>query len=1288
MKKFILTVFFIAILLAGAFIYVLVRSLNAQSYQQQIIMAITELTGKEMTVSGNPTLKWWPTPTLVMNGITLSNHKGGKTPSMLTADSLQVQIEWGSLFKTPLVVKNVELIKPVLHLERLANNSANWALPLFYAPDSNINDTLFLGLENTSNSIKIDALQIQNGTIFYDNEVTGKKAKIDSINGNVSVGALKGPYQFEGSAKVLGTLFSGKINSDVIRNDMASKITAQITEKNSGLHLDFTGEISPSDPKKVVWGDASFAVTKPQSLMETLGIPVLNDIIKQPVVGNCEINITTLEDKVNNLIIRFGSDNDPFAITSTFTYAPKTAVSPESYTGQIAINKLDYTAFKPYFDKFGWTDITNTEKTLPNLNVTLNIPELVLPTGTLKNTSADISFINHALSITAGKTTILGNAPITFRINSGIKDNKPYLSSHVAGKTTNAEALFSLLNIQTPTQPTQSEQSNITPIEKTIKQIETDANITLSPELVSVHFNSLTIDNTSATGTIDFDQTGSKKLALNLDVNNLNIDTYTGWTNTQNKINLSDLPNHIKNVAEKATNLKNWDASFNTTFNALTWHHLPITKGLLNGTLKNGILTIDQAEFNGVATASLKTNGSISGIGTQTATIDNMSFSLSAEQLPLFLERAGLTSELPLINKASDTKVAGSITNEDNMWKSNIMLQLNEATMKFNGSMAFVENETRFKDFNININHPNFHKFLTLINIDTQQVKNLNGALRAQGTINGTAKDLSLTGADISVGVQKITGSLSYSDNGTKQLVINASSPALEGERLLPQISLTDTNGNLSKKTFDFSKWDNWDVSVQLNAGRLSYKALDLINAKLGFTLKDKVLTLSQLSGMQRGNSNAMFNVNGLLSYVNTPTIKTNIELSDLTVRPDFMIINKLSYGGGTMGLKGTFNTSGTSIADMVDNLNGNGHTSFTNGQIIGLDLAKVEPLVRFATNKNMPQKEFDAQMNRITKLGKTPVESLSGEFSVAKGVARFMDMTLKTPTATAVPTQIVWNIPISTLNISAPLQINGLSKYPPIILTVDMNRVKKTYHIDYADLSNTVSGQVQQVLDTQAQAQQQAELEAKKQAQQAQEQERQNQIAELNKLVEQAQTTVPQIAKELQDVSDNKVKALIQNALDALSIVNQLALKDNKTSEQEAMLAEQAKLSLIKIQEAKKNAAEAPMDYKQTVAKMEKSASQMVAKMYQLQRTLPHIVIIPKLTEQATQNLNILQSAQTRLATASQNEQTAVLTEASNAYKAIETAYANVMRFDTSGVVYTPSTSSTPRGVRGKISK
>ncbi|MBR5129636.1 MAG: AsmA family protein [Alphaproteobacteria bacterium] len=1277
MKKFILTVLLIIVVLACAFVYLLVRSLNSQSYQQQIIASVSELTGREMTVAGNTSFKWLPIPTLVMNNVAISNHKDSDKANMVTADSIQVQIEWNSLLKTPLVVKSVEVVNPTFYMERSQNNHANWNLPLFSSQDSNIDDSQFLGEQNTTSAIKIDRFQIKNGTIFYTNKITQKQLQINNLNGNLSISALKGPYQFEGSAKILDNTFEISINTDVIRNDMASKITAQIKEKNSQLHLDFNGEIFPADPKKIIWGDASFAISNPQPLFESFGFPVLNDALKQSVVGSLSVDITPVDDKLSNLILRFGNDSDPLAITTTLVYTPQNVNSPASFTGNVAINKLDYNAFKPYFDKLGWDLLSNNNTTLPNINTTLNVSEIIFPTGSVKNTSAELSFVNKQLSLTAGKAIIPGNVSIVFRANSGQKDGTPYLTSHISGETTNAEALFSFLNIKT--QP--EEQSSTVPLSKIIKQVKTDTHITLTPNLVSVQFDPLNIDSTKATGSIEIDRNNHKKITLNLNVDNLNVDTYTNWSEPKEKISLSGLPIYLKTLIENATGLKGWDASFQTTFNALTWHNLPIKKGTISGSVQNEKLTLSQVEFHDVATASLKANGSASSLGTQSATIDNLSFSFSAKQLPLFLERARLTSDLPLINKASETKLTGSITNADNMWQSNVMLNLNEATIKLNGSVVFVDNETRFKDFNVNVTHPNFHNFLTLINVDTTPVKNLNGELNALGTLNGTIADLSLTGADFSVGNQKLIGSLSYTDNVTKKLVVNASSPLLEGERFIPQVHfLTDSKGALSKKTFDFSKWDNWDIAIQLSAGRLSYKVLDLIDAKLGFSSKDKVFTLNQLSGIQRGNTNAKVNLSGQLSYVETPTLKADIELADLNVRPDFMIVNKFSYGGGKMGLKGSFSASGTSVADMIDNLNGNGYTTLSGGQFIGFDLEKVEPLVNFATSKNIPQKEFDAQMNRLMKLGKTPVESLQGDFSIAKGVARFMDMTLKTPTAIATPTQIVWNIPASILNITAPFQINGLSKYPPIILTIEMNRGKKMHNMDYSELSNVISGHVQQILNIQEKQQKEAEAAAIKQ-------EQENKILALKQAVTHAQDIVPQIAKELQEVSDDKVQSLVQNALDALSVVNQLMLKEDRNDEQNNMLLEQSKLAVIKINEAQKAAADAPMDYRQPVKKMEKAAIQMVSKMSQLQSSLPHIAIIPKLTAQSQQNLNILQSAKMRLENAPQNIHETILAEVTNAYKAIETAYANVMRFDTSSVVYTP-TQTSQSGVRGTISK
>lgn len=129
MKKFLLTLLFIFILAAGTGIYYLSRTLNAQSYQQQIIAAVSELTGRKMTVSGQTSLSLLPSPTIIMTGVYLPNHAGSDKTNMLTADKLKVEIDWGSLFKTPLVVKNIEIEKPVLYLERLPSNRANWEFP-------------------------------------------------------------------------------------------------------------------------------------------------------------------------------------------------------------------------------------------------------------------------------------------------------------------------------------------------------------------------------------------------------------------------------------------------------------------------------------------------------------------------------------------------------------------------------------------------------------------------------------------------------------------------------------------------------------------------------------------------------------------------------------------------------------------------------------------------------------------------------------------------------------------------------------------------------------------------------------------------------------------------------------------------------------------------------------------------------------------------------------------------------------------------------------------------------
>lgn len=1280
MKKFILSLFIILVLLVGIFLYVVARSLDADAYQQQIINSVSELTGRKMTVSGNTTLKWLPMPTLVMTGISVSNHQGSDKQSMLTADSLKIEIEWNSLFKTPLVIKNVELNKPVLYLERLESNRANWIMPFLSAPDANINDNQLLSDTTGISNTQIDRLHIAGGTIVYDNQITGQQAKIQNINGDLSVSSPKGPYKFNGSGHFGKNILSGTIDAAKIHNDMPSKITFNVHEKNSALSIDFTGEIEPNNPKKIIQGDASFSLGKPAVLFETLGVPVLVDTLKQKAVGSFAVDITPLNDKLDNLIVRFGDGDKAFALTTTVTYQAATPTNGASYTGELAVNKLDYETFKPYFELLNWSLLTKNETKIPDIQVKINIPELVINNQSVKAMEGALTYKNHQLEIQNGKANLPGNMPVTFRIDTGMQNETPYMLIHARGKTKEVKPLFSVLGLQSFIE--QQEGSTKPQPAAMIKDLDADVRLTWAPNFMSLLFNSLKFDATDMTGTIDFATSDEKKLAVDLTVNNLNTDTYTGWVEPAEKTPLAELPALLEKRAAEATFLSGLDFAFRTKFNALTWHNLPITSGMMNGSLKNGQLNLVEAEFTGVATTALKTSAVVSNIGTPNANIDSASFSLTAAQLPLFLGRAGLTSSLPLIMKAAETKAAGSVTGSGGDWKTNILVQLNDASMKFNGGLSRVNDEVRFEDFNFNIIHPNFQKFLQAVNINPQPVRNLTGALRAQGTLNGSDTDLTLTNGDVFVGIQRLNGTVEYANNGTKKLVINAASPALEGERFIPKNNLIITEtGQLSQTPFDFKKFDEWDITLNLDAGRLTYKALDLNNAKLKASMKDKVFTLSELSGIQRGNSEAKFNASGTLSYVGDASLKAAVEVSDVAVRPDFMIVNKFSFGGGKMAMKGNFEAVGNSPAAMVSNLSGNGSATFDGGQFIGVDLAKATALIQQSTAENMPQETFDSQMNRLMSLGKTPVTSLSGAFSIAKGVVRFMDMVLKTPTAVASPTQIVWNIPQSALEISMPFTLNAFTQYPPIILGVVMDSQGNSYSADYSDLSDTLAGIVKKEITSQQTAQKEAEAAAAAEAEQSRQE-------TLNQMIEQANTVVRQTIKDLQGVSNDQAAVLLQNAGDALSIVNQLAIKEEKTQEQENMILEQARLAVMKANEAKEAAKNETMDYRKTIDSFETQGAAMLNKMVDMQQALPHIVIIPKLIEQTRQNLNLIHSARTRLAGKNDTGAAAAMTEAAQAYEAIETAYANVMRFDTQTTAGTVALPSGENKVRGTITR
>lgn len=1269
MKKFLLTLLFLIVLGIATGAYFLARSLNSDTYQQQIIAAVSELTGRRMVVTGQTTLKWMPYPTVVMTGVYLTNHPGSEKNNMISADRLQIEIDWGSLFKTPLVVKNIEVIKPVIYLERLESNRANWDLPFLSAPDENLNDAQLLGKTQSVSETKVDRLHVNDGTIIYVNQITKQSLVLKKVTGNLTVSSLKGPFVFNGSAEYDNVIFGGSANIGKIRNDAPIALKTTLTEKNSSLKVDFAGEIKPTNSNTLVKGDGSFTISKPQALLEPFGVPVLNDMLKQNAVGSFSLEINPLNEILKNLILRFGEGDKAFALTTTIEHNPKTATQPENYVGEIAVNALDYKAFQPYLTRIQNT-LTSSTRLLPNMDLKVVIPSFVVGNDNLKDLSGMFSYANRNFKISDGHVTLPGQTQTVFNLENGIQDGTPYILVFLDGKTTNARQLLSFIGLDT-----QSIPSNL------LQRGEATARLTLSPNFNSILFNKLKVDTTDITGSIDWVPGSDKKLAIDVVVNNLNLDSYTGWRAGGQKVQLSSLPTVLTQAAANATKLAQKDLRFKADVRSLTWHDLPISQGNLSLVLKDGIMIIESAEFSNVATASLTASADITGIGTPKAKIETTTFSFAAAQLPLFLNRAGIESSLPLIQKAVDTKIAGSITATDNTWKTNVLLQLSDASIKVNGSIVQDETGYSYQNLNLNIIHPNFKKFLGLLNIDSP-FPNLDGTLRAQGVLNGSSKNMRLTQADLSVGIQKLTGEVSYENQGIHKLVLNVASPVFEAERFIPASNMFfDKNGKLSSTNFDFTRFNDWDITGYLAAGRLTYKVLDLSGAKIAFNMKDKVFSLTEFSGQSRG-ANALFSTTGTLSWVGEPTLKATIDFTDVPVRPDFMIANRFSFGSGKATVKGSFTAAGNSPVQMISNLDGKGSASVTGAQFVGLNLAAIDPLIRKALAEKGEQETFDSQLNRALQFGKTPVNNAQGDWTISKGILRFMDMTIKTPTAVLSPVQMTWDMTKSDVQITMPVILNAYKQLPAIILNVAINAAKTMYTADYADLSNAVAGTISKelsALDAQAKAQ-----EAAAQAAVAQ-----NRQEALKQAVTQANTTVRQVADELQTSGNEKALILLQNANDALTVVNQLAIKEGLNVDQENTILEQSRLAILKANQAKEEASRNNVvDHSRTVAQFDTQATAMIAKMAQMAKDMPQISIIPRQVDLATQNLARIKEVRAAMTSAGKDAQASLLASATEAFKAIEGAYANVMRFDTAAGSSATTPPPVSTGVRGTISR
>jgi uncharacterized protein involved in outer membrane biogenesis len=254
------------------------RLVQWNEYKAEITSKIGNLTGRKMLIEGDIWIAILPTPTLIAQGVSISNPSWAVSPELAKFGSIEVRLAVGPLLSGQFAVESVHFVEPVIALEIGVGGQKSWS---FGVSESQVSKNS----SNESNSSKTDGGQspvnqpisnassspsivlhnviIEDGIISYRDNGTNLVERIQDLNGNASADSLKGPYEGTGSMVVRGGNIDFAIKVGEVKNQRSIPIDMKLGVKPSGKKFEFNGGLTGMGTlprfKSAAGGDDSMA---------------------------------------------------------------------------------------------------------------------------------------------------------------------------------------------------------------------------------------------------------------------------------------------------------------------------------------------------------------------------------------------------------------------------------------------------------------------------------------------------------------------------------------------------------------------------------------------------------------------------------------------------------------------------------------------------------------------------------------------------------------------------------------------------------------------------------------------------------------------------------------------------------------------------------------------------------------------------------------------------------------------------------------------------------------------
>ncbi|CAA7626614.1 AsmA family protein [Magnetospirillum sp. UT-4] len=206
MKKLLIALAALAAVVVAALV-VLPSLVPADRIKQEVVAQVKAATGRDLTIDGKVSVSAFPSLSVQVSNVALSNPPGFSSKDLVRLGALDVQLKLIPILSGRVEVDSFVLVDPLINLEVDRQGRANWvfdtpgakteAKPAAKPADSGGGGGGGAGLGD----VALGDVRISNGRLVYVDAKAGTKEEVDAVDLTLTLKNLDSPLAAKGSAK-------------------------------------------------------------------------------------------------------------------------------------------------------------------------------------------------------------------------------------------------------------------------------------------------------------------------------------------------------------------------------------------------------------------------------------------------------------------------------------------------------------------------------------------------------------------------------------------------------------------------------------------------------------------------------------------------------------------------------------------------------------------------------------------------------------------------------------------------------------------------------------------------------------------------------------------------------------------------------------------------------------------------------------------------------------------------------------------------------------------------------